>query len=276
MIAMLALLLAGDKPPAPPLQPSGKWEVSYRDTSCILSRRFGQGDDEVTVGWLVIPLLSRAELLISQRSGRSDFVRGSATVSTSRGDTVTETFASYPTQTPGRRMTRFSVAKKLFTGLPADGTVTIVTEKKQPLTLAMTTSAAAFEAVEKCNDDTLRVLKIDPAIRRSIGSYATPVQGEEQERWVRPEDYPTGANMKGQQGSTTILYTITKAGSVSGCRTVISSGSTGLDDAACAAVTRRARFVPARNLAGEVIDSPRIQKVDWSLPGVWQKLPSRK
>lgn len=64
--------------------------------------------------------------------------------------------------------------------------------------------------------------------------------------WIKPDDYPIAALRLGRSGSPEIIYEIGVDGRVSDCRTYATSGNRSLDSAACAALTARARFSPAR------------------------------
>lgn len=272
MTFMLLLLLAAEKPAAPPLQPAGKWVVDYRDTSCVLSRDFGpvkDGRPRVTVGWRVLPLSDQAELLIAQSNGTGDFVAGRALVTTSAGASEEAGYASYPTQSSGRRMTRLTVSKSLFDTLPGGATVTVAPSGRRPVSFAMEGATPAFAALETCNDDTLRVWKVDPAERQRIMMRA---MGDNAAQWLTSEDYPPSALDKGQQGSTVILWTITPEGRATDCRTVVTSGTPELDAAACRALLARARYTsPALDHDGKPTASHAVRKVVWRLPDTWQR-----
>lgn len=96
-----------------------------------------------------------------------------------------------------------------------------------------------------------------PPTPRSIGNEAD---------WVSPDDYPNEALREERQGVTTTLLVINKSGRVAECRIAESSGHADLDAAACAALTDRARFEPARNARGTPVVGYYPKRVRWQLP----------
>lgn len=101
--------------------------------------------------------------------------------------------------------------------------------------------------------------KLENAVPLSIGNEAD---------WVTPDDYPLDALMNERQGITATELKVDRSGRVSGCRIVRSSGHSDLDDAACRALSERARFQPARNDRGVAITGFYLKRVRWQIPGV--------
>jgi protein TonB len=83
---------------------------------------------------------------------------------------------------------------------------------------------------------------------------------------VTGDDYPDDALYGGLQGRVVLVWTITSQGFVEHCYVVESSGHTQLDEAACRAVVRRARYEPARDREGRAIASAKRRGVVWRLP----------
>ncbi|HWW64438.1 MAG TPA: TonB family protein [Sphingomonadaceae bacterium] len=85
--------------------------------------------------------------------------------------------------------------------------------------------------------------------------------------WVTPDDYPSRALREGVEGVTTINFDINADGRVENCRVTASSGSSELDDATCRNFTRRARYRPAEDAAGNKVPQPNnTQRVRWQIP----------
>jgi protein TonB len=63
-----------------------------------------------------------------------------------------------------------------------------------------------------------------------------------------------GDNPRGRyRGTVTVRFTVQPNGSVSGCRTAVSSGSAALDARTCQLAEQRLRFSPALNWQGRAI-----------------------
>jgi len=93
-LAMLAaLLLAGaaraatavSEPPPIELLPSGKWQVEYAKSSCIISRAFGEGAQKMLFGLKPAPYSDVVSVLVIQPSPKGRGVRGTADVKLSSG-----------------------------------------------------------------------------------------------------------------------------------------------------------------------------------------------
>jgi len=85
--------------------------------------------------------------------------------------------------------------------------------------------------------------------------------------WVTPEDYPSRALREEKEGVTTINFDISADGRVENCRVAASSGTAELDEAACRNFTRRGRYTPAQDAAGNKIPQPnQTQRIRWQIP----------
>ncbi len=79
-------------------------------------------------------------------------------------------------------------------------------------------------------------------------------------------DYPAAAIAARQQGTSGIRFTVGTDGRVTNCQVERSSGSQALDAAACALVTERFLFQPARNAAGQAVATSTSRRITWRLP----------
>jgi protein TonB len=84
--------------------------------------------------------------------------------------------------------------------------------------------------------------------------------------WVTTEDYPSRALREEREGVTGIAFDILPDGKVGNCRITSTSGSPDLDEATCRNFTRRARYTPAKDAAGNAIASTGSRRVRWQIP----------
>lgn len=103
-----------------------------------------------------------------------------------------------------------------------------------------------------------------PAPKPSMASPAKPKGNPG--AWVTNDDYPSSAIREGVQGTTSFRLDIGPDGRVTGCTVTGSSGSSALDDTACRLLTRRARFTPAKDAAGNGMVSSYSSRVRWQIP----------
>jgi protein TonB len=80
---------------------------------------------------------------------------------------------------------------------------------------------------------------------------------------LRDSDYPREAEAAGLAGTVTIGFRVRTDGRVDRCTIVQSSGHALLDGLTCELFTRRYRFRPATNAAGEAIDSTLRTSFTW-------------
>ncbi|GGB67048.1 energy transducer TonB [Blastomonas aquatica] len=84
--------------------------------------------------------------------------------------------------------------------------------------------------------------------------------------WATPNDYPARALREERAGTTRFRVSIGPDGRVTDCQIIGSSGHADLDQATCTNVTRRARFRPALDAAGNPIADSYSNAVRWEIP----------
>lgn len=84
--------------------------------------------------------------------------------------------------------------------------------------------------------------------------------------WATTNDYPARALREERAGTTRFRVTIGPDGRVTDCQVTGSSGHADLDEATCKNVTRRARFKPALDSAGNPISDTYSNAVRWEIP----------
>jgi TonB family protein len=84
--------------------------------------------------------------------------------------------------------------------------------------------------------------------------------------WLSDRDYPAEALTNGWEGTAAFSLTVGPSGGVEHCTITQSSGHAVLDSATCMALTRSARFHPARNASGEAIADSYNGRVTWRMP----------
>lgn len=99
-----------------------------------------------------------------------------------------------------------------------------------------------------------------PTISKAAGAKGDPAQ------WITSDDYPASALRAEAEGTTAITWEINEAGRVENCRVTSSSGNKDLDEAACRAITRRGRYKPALDQAGNPMRSSQSRRVVWRIP----------
>ncbi|OYZ14312.1 MAG: hypothetical protein B7Y35_11120 [Sphingomonadales bacterium 28-64-96] len=85
--------------------------------------------------------------------------------------------------------------------------------------------------------------------------------------WIPDGAYPLGSLQRGESGLVRYRLFVDTSGRVERCAIIASSGHAGLDRDTCALLSRRARFVPARNVDGSPMSWEYAGSVRWELKG---------
>ena len=84
--------------------------------------------------------------------------------------------------------------------------------------------------------------------------------------WVTTNDYPSNDIRQEHEGTTRVRLTVGLNGRVTRCEVTASSGWPGLDTAACARMSSRARFDPASDQTGATVEGSYATAVKWQIP----------
>lgn len=135
-------------------------------------------------------------------------------------------------------------------GERADKVTAVVLNPGRSRSISFQTGGLAkpFEALEDCASDSLKDWGIDPAVEASIVTGAHPV--EEPGRLFGSDDYPMAALRNFKQDNLEVWLNIDAQGQIASCRVISDFASPEINDAICAMVRRKERFVPARTKEG--------------------------
>ncbi|MES2444627.1 MAG: TonB family protein [Pseudomonadota bacterium] len=128
---------------------------------------------------------------------------------------------------------------------------------------AVLTAAALFTAHQACAQTQVQVLPGPSTLIRG-GAQVTPAG--DPGRWISDADYPAAAKAARLSGTVGFVLVVDPDGTVSDCTVTSSSGSKLLDSTTCALMTRRARFVAARNSDNEPASARWASAISWTLP----------
>lgn len=257
----LMLALAATAQAAPEvLSPSGKWQVEYAKSSCVISRAFGQKPQATLFGLKPAPNSETMTVLIIQPSPKGRGVRGKAEVKLS-GGLVPES-ADYSSVTAnGMRVTMIGLPRITLNALTEGQSISIRADKWVNVALRPTSFDKALAALKECEADLLESWGFDRAAQAAV---AGPPKGN-LHGLFQADDYPGQLIEKGVQGTVGFRLRIEADGSVSQCVAIESSGSTDLDKHSCKLVQKRARYSPAVGHDGRPIWSFTFGRVTWMI-----------
>ena len=100
----------------------------------------------------------------------------------------------------------------------------------------------------------------------TAATMAMPAAAQGPGRFFGPDYYPAEAIRLRQEGRVVMHLIISAAGNVTACTVTASSGSPSLDADACDKALKRVHFTPAKNDAGQPVESMYDLSVRYVLP----------
>lgn len=260
-MSLLAVLMAIAAPTeAATLLPSGKWQVEYAKSSCIISRAFGEKPNGILFGMKPAPNSDFATLLIIQPAPKARGVSGAAEVRLSGG--FVPEYADYSSVTAnGMRVTTIGVPRATLDSLAKGDSIAVKAGNLVNVSLRPTAFDKALSALKECEADLLASWGYSRADQAAL---ARPPQGSLR-GLIRSDDYPSSLVEWGVQGTVGFRLRVEPDGSISECSITESSGSPALDKHTCKLITKRARYGPAIGHDGKPIWTFTFGRVSWML-----------
>ena len=267
-----------------PLSKTSKWVINYSPDSCQLLGIFGSGAQRVI-------------LKFTREQPGDDFsleLIGQPLKSTGTSKLVELTFGLDGTRVDadGVPMT-LSDAEKLplirFSKLRLDeqevknqsGPIPSVTLAREAAVTAIAfkmgfgkryqletgSMGPPMAALRTCTDALIRSWGYDPAVLGNLRRPATPTTSIT--TWVRGDDFPEKAWMKGHNGLVKFRLDVDAAGVPQGCSVLYRTNPDDFADQTCKVIIQRAHFLPALDSKGLPVKSLFINNVRWVSPKDW-------
>ena len=246
LLALGLVLAAPAAALAQPLPPITGWTVDYGEAQCLAMRRFQQGTDGAVVSIrpafngetqeILLTRIGSAPALAKEENGTIDFGAGPQAVPVLSYKAKGVGLAIQRLRVPSSAQAQMRASK--WMEISAFGTTTrVATGTLDGILKALDTCVADLASHWNNTPETAARLraKSNGDIRRVFG----------------PDDYPSDALRRLQEGSAQYILLIDPAGRVAGCDLVKPSGVLLLDFMGCQAITQRARFTPALDKDGK-------------------------
>ena len=304
---LIAALVAGLAWPMPAqaqdvlrLKPSTKWFLGYAEDSCRLARKFGEGDQQVTLfldqfepgDWFQMTL--GGDVL---RPKRHDGNRIGLKLRFGPSESATEIDANTGLMDDKRALIISSAqrvvplpdadlaARKAAyeSGNPPEPLPPIGPEREAAVTwielsgglrndviLETGPMDQPLEALRKCSWDTVKLWGLEVDQQKTLTRKPRPEKGNKP--WFTSDDYPRRMAWGGYEGVVNFRLLIDPTGKPTSCHIQTSTRPKEFDDAVCNAIMKRARFEPALDAQGKPVPSFYRQTVSFRL----EKRPRRK
>jgi hypothetical protein len=261
--AGLAMLLStGVAEAQPPERDAiGDWALERAPARCVISRRYGSSEAQVTLGIKAPPRGDAVQIVVLRPGHRNRIEQTRARILVD-ARTVETTALSYPLDARGRRVAHL---------INLSGEDSSALRNARELQLRVTDginrsfSLGAMAEAWKQLDSCLERLRKD----WNLGEveYARLATGPEPlvplSALLGDEDYPISAARANQGGSTGIILLIDEKGAVKDCTLTETSGFSTLDSRSCSLLLDRARFKPATDLRGRPVKGAIRTRISW-------------
>lgn len=274
-ISALAWLSFAAPANAAVLQPTNNWDVDYGDTQCTAARSFGSPSDPIVLG--IVPSFDgdTYKLIVSvQRTGPQFAQEMQGTVDFGH-DKIKTWMLHYGAKGVKMSAYQLRVSAAAIEQANQASTVDLQSESGAEFKFALSDMPALLDALRKCTTDLREYWNIDkpaaPLKKGPVGDIRSV---------FRPEDYPTDALMKDQEGTVQYELLVDEKGAVAGCDVHRQSGIALLDIVGCQVIQERLKFSPAIDAQGKavrvVVTTPPISwKVAKPSPGAGPYLTGR-
>lgn len=247
------------------LRPASPWNVHYSESQCELRRKFTDGRKET---------LFVLETGVSINSGKIVLVvdkpskrRNSSKASLNFGNSKEKEYAakSFPSNSKDRTIWNiYGVDTKIFDAVKKTTAFSIAFENGEKIVFDMEGISDAFVAQKTCQNGLLEHYGVDLSSMANLLTIPTPLG--DVGRWVRADDYPSGALQRTRQGEVVFQLTVDELGKVDDCKILSSSGHSELDERVCTVMQSRAKFQPALDNKGQAVAGPWFSTVEFSIP----------
>lgn len=241
-------------------QPAGKWIVNFAENRCVASRAYIAGVQEWVIGIEPRPASTEVRVLV--------VVPGEAP----RLENARIAAGGEPISTAGMALKGTDARKRLhyavrlfapeYARLEATGKLR-VDRPGTSLEFELQGLPAVQRQLDLCLEDLLAGWGLSREQQAQLASF--PVPEQEPGRYLYSDDYPSSAFHRGASGETMVRLLIGTDGKPRQCVVEQSSGHADLDSTTCSILMKRSRYKPARDQAGNPVESPFIAMVVWNL-----------
>ena len=294
-------LIAGMVSPAPALakepvrlRSSSKWLLNYADESCRLARKFGEGDQQVTLfldqlepgDWFQIVFYGKPLRTLTRDAPRADLTfRFGPNEAAEDVDANAGTLAELPAVliSGSHRIAPLTAAEKAVRDAAhergedfdpptlgaerekAASFLEISKGSRLDIVLETGPMSAPLTALRECAWDTIRSWGLNVEQQKTLSRKVARTNPKKP--WLTSRDYPTEMLRGGYEGVVNFRLLVDASGNPTSCHIQTSTRPKEFDDAVCRAVMKRVKFNPALDAKGNPVPSYYRQTVNFRLAG---------
>lgn len=262
------------------LQPSSPWNLRYDEDKCRMVRKFGEGEQSVTLlldqtgiePYYTLTLIGhpidasygkfmRVKFGNEQPSERSH-IKGKL------GDDTPLVAMHGVNLAPVPELGDSDIETAIEAiGPVREAAIDHISFSKgldDPLTLATGSLGEPLAAMRKCANDLVQYLGVSDGPNPNLSKAAQPKGSPG--TWVTDQDYPTAMINRDEEGVVQFRLTVDGRGKPTSCHIARSTRPQVFDDIVCLALLKRAEFTPALDLEGKPVASYYRSAVRFSIP----------
>lgn len=272
IVASVLISVTGSSLPAlvmaAPLQPTTSWDVDYGETQCAAARSFGSAPDPIT--FAIVPSISgQIYRLIVNEQRQGPIYAEESRASVRLGEAQFKTWALHFGKKGVRSSNyEFHLPAADMQKIRSATTISLNSDDGHAYEFALSEMPALMDALGKCTEDLQQYWNYgDSQVRSDKSSTLKKTSKGELRVLFRPDDYPSEALRRSQDGTAQYQLLIDEKGAVAGCDLIVESGVPVIDAMGCQVLKERAKFTPASGqgkAARSVLTTPPIV---WRLEG---------
>jgi Gram-negative bacterial TonB protein C-terminal len=233
------------------LQPLGKWDLDYAVAQCAAIRNYGTTQHPVTLMIRPSPVGDTYEILVARKDASPEFAEElEGTVDFGAGP-IKAWLLHFRSQKQHLDVYQFRIsAAEMVQGRSASSVILRI-RNAPDFAFSLASMPQLLSGLDACTADLKTYWNMGG---EKDGRIATPASGGVR-RLFSPDDYPTEAMSRHQEGRAQFLLLVDEKGKVAGCHVILASGVPVLDAMGCAILLDRAQFTPALDPSGRPVRS---------------------
>lgn len=250
LVTTLAVGSASDKSAMVYAAESG-WILDDSNGRCSLVRTFSSGDTILRVDQSTTPRQDSISLVFeSSRPFKSAKANGFAQLEFGAPlSKIDVPYQSWRRDDNARFTAAIKVKREQWRKAATAPEITVIIADAQPFVIASDLPTAAFERLAKCEAQLLDRVGFVPDPNEGSVAESAQVHPSATGYWITDTDFPRGMS----RGQIVIGWIIGTDGLIQNCRSIADVDVPEMSKAACEALTKRAKYIPAKDEAGRPV-----------------------
>jgi TonB family protein len=224
-----------------PLQPVTPWDLDYAPAQCAAYRDYGDRAKPVTLMIRPSPNGETYEILVVRRSTGPEFAAELEGTVDFGSTPIQAWLLNYRAATKHLDVYQFRISANEMSLARSASSVRLHIHGAPDFAFTLASIPQLLDGLAACTADLKTYWNMGG---EADGRIATSAKGDLR-RLFTPNDYPTEALNRRQQGRAQFMLLVDQQGKVAGCHVLVASGAPVLDAMGCAVIQERAKFTPA-------------------------------